>query len=402
MRILITVAFFLLPSVNVALAYDEYADPEEQQEGFGDEDYYEYEHQNPSDINDRSITICIDENRKEATIKGKALHFFTTEGELIGGIDQKNEYTLHSAPDGIVIGSLPTEHRKLIARSTIGYIQYNGKSYREDLQVVQDPDNNYNLVLVNEISMESYLYGLINKESLPGWKLEAKKAQAVAARTYAMYRKLERPARFCDLGHTAIDQVYGGLDSEDENSRLAVSETHGEVLTYDNRIVKSYYHSCCGGYTASAEEVWGRPVPYLPGVRCDGCKACPNDSWEFKISMSDLGAKLGVPQASRGKFFIDVVQRGISGRASKIRIKYGSHTEIMNGENFRSRLGYNILKSTRFTFNRKGGTYIFKGRGLGHGVGMCQWGAAGMAESGSAYREILYYFYPGTLIRRVY
>ena len=106
----------------------------------------------------------------------------------------------------------------------------------------------------------------------------------MAARTYAMYRKLERPARFCDLGHTAIDQVYGGLDSEDANSRQAVSETHGEVLTYDNRIVKSYYHSCCGGYTASAEEVWGHPVPYLPGVRCDDCKSCPSNNWEFKIS----------------------------------------------------------------------------------------------------------------------
>ncbi len=356
-----------------------------------------------SDTNVRSVTICIAEEQSAVTIEGKALHFFKEPSEeLIPKAKNKNRYTVMAADKGLLVDGVQTGSKRLRVRSTMGYIIYKGKSFREDMIIVIDEEQPNRLILVNEIGMESYLYGLINKECLPSWSLEAKKAQAVAARTYAMYRKLERPSLYCDLGHTAVDQVYGGLDAEDAKSRKAVRETHGEVLTYASHIVKSYYHSNCGGRTASAAEVWGTEEPYLPGVKCDYCKNTTSYRWDYKISVAKLAQKLNVPSKLGKRFFLDIAKRSKSGRAQTIRLKYAGHSETMTGEEFRSTLGYGNIRSTLFTFSKTGSTYIFKGRGSGHGVGMCQWGSSVMAKQGHDYREILYYFYPGTIIRRVY
>ena len=356
-----------------------------------------------SDTNVRSVTICIADVQSAATIEGKALHFLKEPSEeLIPMAKNKNRYTVLAAGKGLIVDGVQTGSQRLRVRSTMGYIIYNGKSFREDVIIIKDEEQPNRLILVNEIGMESYLYGLINKECLPSWSLEAKKAQAVAARTYAMYRKLERPSLYCDMGHTAVDQVYGGLDAEDVKSRKAVRETHGEVLTYASHIVKSYYHSNCGGHTASVAEVWGTEEPYLLGVKCDYCKNTKNYRWEYKIQVAELAKKFKVPSKMGKRFFIDISKRSESGRAHTIRLKYAGHSETMTGEEFRSKLGYGNIRSTLFTFSKTGSIYIFKGRGSGHGVGMCQWGASEMAKQGHAYREILYYFYPGTIIRRVY
>jgi len=250
--------------------------------------------------------------------------------------------------------------------------------------------------------LESYLYGLINKESLPKWPQEMKKAQAVAARTYAIYRKINRPRELCDLSNSNLDQVYGGYLSEDHAARRAVDETRGQVLTYNNRVAVTYFHSTCGGHTSSSEAIWGSAQPHLPGVKCPYCQSAPDYRWEFSMPYADFGRALGVPKKVKDNFSFEILSRDQNGRVLRAKVKYQDSELTMRGEEIRQKVGFYTLKSTDFQFTIQDGEITFSGSGLGHGVGMCQWGAAEMAKRGSNYKEILNFYYPGTVVKSLY
>jgi len=350
------------------------------------------------------FTICIENESNSLEVTGVSLHFFDEELELlVYQTEGKKSHKITASENGITVDGKTIDTERLRIRSTQNWVQYKGRVYREDLIAVRMPDNHNRIALVNEIQLESYLYGLINKECLKSWPIEAKKAQAVAARSYALHRKINSPRKVCDLGSSALDQVYGGFSAEDEAAREAVEKTRGEVLVHNNKVAKAYYHSTCGGITASSASIWKDPQPYLVPQTCPTDAASPAHNWTYNIRKSELAKKLGVPISKRKSFRFDIMERDDSGRVKTIRIFVdGQKTVKLTGEKFRKKVGYGKIKSTLFSFGIKSGKVNFKGRGLGHGVGMCQWGAAGFAKQGLKYQSILGYYYPGTTIRRIY
>lgn len=350
-----------------------------------------------------TLSVCLERDATLLVVEGESLHFFDNELDLLlEHAEGMQTHRISAGKDGIAVDGMVFDTTQLRIRSTQNWTRIKGRIYREDLLVVRTPEKPDRLTLVNEIQLEPYLYGLINKECLASWPDETKRAQAVAARTYALHKRVggERPV--CDLESTTADQVYGGYSAEDPSARAAVDSTRGEVLTYNNRIAKTFYHANCGGHTASSETVWKELQAYLPARPSPWAEGTPGFAWTYSISVSELARLLEVPAAARKGFRFDILARSDCGRVATVRLHEGGGSRTVTGEQFRKAVGYTNLKSTLFTFSIKAGMVHFSGKGMGHGVGMCQWSAARMAASGSDYRAILQFFYPGTEIRRLY
>lgn len=280
--------------------------------------------------------------------------------------------------------------RSILITSPKSFIVMNKKAFRGNLELYGGQE----IIVVNVLSLDDYLVGLINMEISSKWHMEVLKAQAVVARTYALYRKEMKKEELYHLESSVMDQVYEGGNVEDVASAIAVFSTKGEILVNDGKILPAFYHSTCGGHTESSKEVWGFYHPSLKGVKCDFCIDSPNYSWVYKISLGDLENLTGI----KGIVGIDIVERTSTGRVKKLIIRTGNSNHRISGSALRKTVGYENLKSTNFSVSFNRGDIIFKGKGSGHGVGLCQWGAKKMAEMGYNYREILQFYYPGSRI----
>lgn len=354
---------------------------------------------------DELVRVAVSKKIAKLTLDSNGIVVASEEGKPLIMRDQGTVHsTVIGRTGGFEIDGRLYDHHVLSISSSSGIITVGGKKkLRSPLYLIQNRANkkDHRFLLVSALPLNQYLYGLINKEMIPSWPLEAKKAMAVAARTYTLFRKLNPPSRYYDLSDTAIDQVYGGFDSEDSSARLAVEQTRGEVLTFDHFPVEAYYHSTCGGHTASANAVWGKDLPYLAGHTCNYCKSSRRYSWKVTISAKEIAKALKLPSGAAGSLKISIKKKAKSGHTQKILVRYGSDSKVWKAEKFRSRIGYQRLWSTNFTVKKKGSSFVFNGHGSGHGVGLCQWGAYGMAKAGKNYREILDFYYPGTEIRKV-
>jgi stage II sporulation protein D len=253
------------------------------------------------------------------------------------------------------------------------------------------------LRVVNRVGLEDYVAGTLGSEIYPDWDAETLKAQAVVARTYALYKRARRAGEPFDVGVGTDDQVYGGIDAETRAVRAAVRATRGERLVYRGAPILAAYHSASGGQTASAEEVWGRVVPYLVSQPVPDEEDSPDTYWRASVSRTTLGRallplglRLGAVQRVR------VEERSASGRASRVRLQGTEGSGSVAARELRSALGPSVIRSTLFEVRNAEDGFIFVGSGHGHGVGMSQWGAQAMAKRGASYREILAHFYPGT------
>jgi stage II sporulation protein D len=203
---------------------------------------------------------------------------------------------------------------------------------------------------------------------------------------------------------THIDQVYTGAAVEDRASFSAVKKTLGEVLLYKGSPALTLYHSNAGGVTELAKNVWGANEPYLRSVKSRHDKGAPNFKWELALSKANLGEKLRAAGYEIGKpVSIKVRKKTKTGRIRLLSIKDKSGIVItMKGEDLRRALGYASLRSTLFRVAQRRKGFVFKGRGSGHGVGLSQWGAKGMADSGASYKRILRHYYAGTTLKKIY
>jgi len=259
---------------------------------------------------------------------------------------------------------------------------------------------NGGLLVVHTLPLEDYVAAVVGAEMPAAFPVEALRAQAVAARTFAVYKKLEAVAegRSWHLGATVLDQVYRGT-RVDPRARAAAEATAGEVLVYEHAPIEAYFHSTCGGRTERGSDALGRDLPYLSSVSCTRCQASPRYRWEVKVSGEVLGRAAGLagPAVSAR-----VVAHTSSGRAARVEILGKDGKVVLTAVDLRQRLGYEKLPSLAFEVNVERGTAVFRGRGAGHGAGLCQWGAAGAARAGESYRQILAYYYRGTELVRMY
>lgn len=275
------------------------------------------------------------------------------------------------------------------------FIYVNSRPYRGEMHIMDSKDG---VLFVNEISVEWYVMGIIGREISTKWPFEAVKAQAVIARTYALYNRSKRRDEPYHLQGTVLGQVYGGALAEDAAAKKAVNDTRGMILTYNGEPALAAYHSNAGGQTDSSEDVWKKDYPYLTRVESIHDSEAPNFQWELSVPAEALKGLLnaaGHALAEPDVVMIDSTTR--AGRIKTLVIRDAGSREIrISGEDLRKILGYDKLKSTFFEAEKQGGSFVFRGRGAGHGVGLSQWGAKGMADSGYSYKEILKHYYPGT------
>lgn len=253
--------------------------------------------------------------------------------------------------------------------------------------------------IVNELDIEDYTRAVVGKEMDPRWPAEALKAQAVAVRTYALYRKARPGCTDYDLCSTTNSQVFTGDGRFREGPALAVEATRGLVLADDGSLAETLYHSSCGGRTEDASSVWDRRYGYLKSVSCNCVPGSPYDEWTKGVTKDELTGILSDGGYGTGRVrSLTVSGRTSSGRVKAVRADTTTGPVDIKANELRRLMGYSRLPSTYFVINRAGDGFTFTGSGSGHGVGMCQWGAREMADDGKQYYEILSHYYPGLKI----
>ena len=329
-----------------------------------------------------------------------------------------------ASPGGWV--SSPLDAVTLTPADPSAPLRLNGKPYRGTAEILRDRTG---VTVVNRVGMEAYLLGVVSAEMgrRSSAELAALRAQAVISRTYA-YRNLRRwRSQGFDLYGTVSDQAYGGIAAETPEGHAAVSATRGRVLTYNGAVIEAFYYSTCGGRTADGYEVFrGAARPYLrsgPDMAPHGsayCSISPRYRWRQEWTGATLRATLGryLPSAAARSSGapdrvadVRVTQRSGSGRVDQLAISVGGAEVRVDGQSnvrqvLRTPAG-ELLRSTAFTLTAVGAgrditLLIAEGRGAGHGVGLCQWGAVGRARAGQDYPEILAAYYPGTRLERRY
>ena len=255
------------------------------------------------------------------------------------------------------------------------------------------------LLVVNRVPLEEYVEGVVGSEVNPEWHEEVLKTQAVAARTYVLHKKLENEERPFDVYAGVQDQVYAGRRRVNDAVHHAVKATRGQVITYEGRPIFAAYSSTAAGHTEDAVNVWAKDFPYLRGVECPFDQESPRYEWHVAIPFDVIESRLREEGYAMGWLAtLTPYSMTKAGRVNEVRILHSGGELIVTGQDFRRILGYATLFSTQFHIDRIGRDVAFSGKGAGHGVGLCQWGAKEMAELGYRYQSILHYYYPGTEI----
>lgn len=300
---------------------------------------------------------------------------------------------------GIQIGpdQYPLQRLRLRPQKDVTVIVGNKKRhYRGTLDIIVKENRTF--LVVNTLELEQYIKGVLYHEVSNRWPLEATKAQAVAARTYVIFQMKKNQKEAYDVTSDIYSQVYGGKSAERYRTNIAANQTKDEVLFYNGAVLPAYYSATCGGRTEDAKNMWGEDWPPLRGIACDFCVLSPHYRWKRNFRSKDIQDKLNENGYPWGLIKdIAVLERNRSGRIKTLQIttRDGAMIQIP-GEKFRNIIGPNVIKSNTYEVFMKGYYFDLAGKGWGHGVGMCQWGAYFMARQRYSYKDILNYYYPGT------
>lgn len=358
------------------------------------------------------------DNRVITEIPANELWTFTAAGSTIVATSPRGQsFTTSATPAKLQPGAN-------------GFVRVGERQYRGEM--VLRRAGNDRITLINVLDMERYLIGVVPFEigSRPD-AVEAVKAQAVAARTYAIGGMGSRNALGFDFYSTVADQVYGGATGEDTLVTRAVRETRGEIIAYQGEPIIAYYSSTCGGRTAAVDEVWpwrnGRPYlqsrsDLTPDGQTAYCQGSNRYRWNVTWSGDSLRHVLQQTLATRAnnpQLAINRVEdlritgTTPSGRAQAVDITVDGATHRIPADSIRwilrprvnGSLNSSLLFDLRATKSDAGNEVArleVSGGGWGHGVGMCQWGAIGRARAGQNYRDILNAYYTGVEINRLY
>lgn len=333
----------------------------------------------------------------------------------------------------------------------VSTVYFNNLNYRGNIYIKRQAEGN--VIVANELPFEQYLYGVVPAEMPNSWHMEALKAQAVAARNYGLYNFGKHVNEGYDVCSTTHCQAYRGFSHENARTNQAVDETAGKLVLYNDKLIPTYFHSSSGGRTENSENIWSASLPYIRGVDDTYGLGSPYDNWTKQYSKEEIKAKLLASKIDVGDI-VDIVPLEVSanGRVLKLEIRGTTGSEIILKEKTRTILGSSDIRSIWFTVSTdadlfvKGGSmskpekeraadiyvqsangmtklntstnkvyvksqstvavnkvipqfYTFNGKGWGHGLGMSQYGAKGMAEAGFNFIQILEYYYTGTEVK---
>lgn len=278
------------------------------------------------------------------------------------------------------------------------------QDYRGEAKVILSHGR---LTLVNVVNTEDYLQGVVAKEMPSDWPEEALKAQAVAARTYALKNRKRHAAEGFDLCSSTHCQQYLGIGSETARASKAVASTAGEVLLYRGKLIEAFFHTDSGGMTENSEDVWGEKLPYLRAAEEADMHTQP---WKKNFDAQHIAAlvsrhsrkeigtlkKIELSPLKIGKSAKD---RTASGRVKQAVFVGSKGKAAVSGNDLRSLLG---LRSTLFGLSLKNKEVIAEGYGWGHGLGLSQWGARKWAEKKKDYKDILHHYYQHSELKKLY
>jgi stage II sporulation protein D len=271
-----------------------------------------------------------------------------------------------------------------------GQVRVAGRGYPGTIRLLRSSGH---LTVIVVLDVERYLQGVVGGEMPADWPAEALKAQAVAARTLAVFDCLQRAAFDYDLTSTVEDQVYAA----------AVAATTGEVLLHGGALFPAFYSSTCGGETESPGKALGKPeYDFLVGVPCGFCADSSHYEWQATVSAADLESRLKAAGIAVGAVTAVSAEEGDARTGRMVKLAWPGGRALVPIADFRRAVGRMEIESGKFQCRAEGDGFHFTGRGFGHGAGMCQYGCRGLARAGKTYREILMYYYRNAVIGKLY
>lgn len=284
---------------------------------------------------------------------------------------------------------------------TDNVINVNGKPYRRAAKLWKEGNN---LLIVNEIAMEDYLKGVLPKEASASWPMEALKTQAIASRTYALFQTISKKDQKFSMSKDVLSQVYGGKESEHELTNQAVESTRGQVVTHGGKLFPAYFHSTCGGKTTHAEYAWDvEPNKALNGTDCNFCWSSKHYRWNATFTSAEILKRLKIKGVKMGEIRdIQIGEMDKSGRARSFIVVHDQGQIKFHSNDFRIWMDPMKFKSTLIiSIDKTKNGFAFRGKGWGHGVGVCQFGMRQLAKLGYTSKQILEYYYPGAEVMKI-
>lgn len=310
-----------------------------------------------------------------------------------------------SAGGLLVAGSIQTSEKLFVAPFAGGELTVDGLPYRGSVLIERDADAS--LRVVNGLELEQYLYSVVGSEVAASTPAAALQAQAIVARTYAVAHLGAHDDLGFDLHAGDRDQAYNGMAAESQPVVDAVDATRNVVMIYRNQIAQAYYSACDGGYTADGRAL-NDAQPFLQPARDPYCPMSPYMHWSAAVPVAGFISALerrGLSPAGLQPGEIRDVRAGnadLSGRLLSVVVVSSHGSFTITGAQFRAAAGNSVVKSTRIGAIALDGDIIrASGAGYGHGVGMCQLGARGMAEEGQGVYAIINFYYPGVLLTQL-
>ncbi|HET7876641.1 MAG TPA: SpoIID/LytB domain-containing protein [Methylomirabilota bacterium] len=273
-------------------------------------------------------------------------------------------------------------------------IRLGGREYGAAIELISTGGG---MAIVNDLPLEDYLVGVLRAEADERWPMEVLRAQAIVARTYAAYhRRLNTMKPYHILASVAHQQFAGRVPAISPMLG-AVQETAGQVLRLDGELFPAFYHTECGGHTEDPRLVFATGnLPALKPVVCPFSAESPHFHWTRDLDVTELSELLRRQGVDVGRLIgLEVTERTPSLRVVAVTLRGTRGLARLRGTEFRRMVGYDVIKSTLFSVAVDDQKARFAGRGYGHGVGLCQWGAKGMAEQGYTAWQILAFYYPG-------
>ncbi len=315
----------------------------------------------------------------------------------------KEKLSARGSGDGLLVeGKLYKLPLRAVSLDKNKFMIADGRHYRDSLLIRKASRGGVHVI--NELGLDGYVNGILPREVSASWPREALKAQAVASRTYALRNLHRHDSEGFHLCATVHCQVFGGLESEKEETSQAVADTHNEIALYHDEPAETYFFSNCGGYTEDPKYVWEKSdAPrYLKCVRCRYCKSGGHFEWEREVSGANIIAALSNKyEVTAPLHSIKISSKSRSGRALAFTVLHDDGSIKIPSSRFRMLLGPEVVRSTLIRKIKKSGSgFIFEGRGWGHGVGMCQEGARSLALKGKKYKKIIAFYYPGVKIKK--